>query len=152
MLKWIALALAVIGVDQYTKALVTSHIPLGSGIVLTPFFTLVDIRNSGAAFSLFASEPGWQRVLFIVVASIASAILLFLLHRARGKPLMATALSLILGGALGNLLDRIRLGEVVDFLYFHWGSLGWPAFNAADSAITVGAALLVWDSLRSRRR
>lgn len=152
MLKWIALALAVIGVDQYTKALVASHIPLGSGIALTPFFTLVNIRNSGAAFSLLASEPGWQRLFFIAVASVASAILLFLLHRLRAKPLMATALSLILGGALGNLLDRIRLGEVVDFLYFHWGNLGWPAFNAADSAITVGAVLLVWDSLRSKRR
>lgn len=152
MLKWIALALAVIGLDQYTKTVVASHIPLGSGIALAPFFTLVNIRNSGAAFSLLAGEPGWQRAFFIAVASAASAVLLFLLYRSRHKPLLATALSLILGGALGNLLDRIRLGEVVDFLYFHWGSLGWPAFNAADSAITVGAALLVWDSLRGKRR
>ena len=152
MLKWIALSLAVIGVDQYTKELVSSHLSLGSGVVLTRFFTLVNIRNSGAAFSLLAGEPGWQRLFFIVVASIASAILLYLLYRARGKPLLAAALSLILGGALGNLLDRIRLGDVVDFLYFHWGSLGWPAFNAADSAITLGALLLVWDSLRGGRR
>ncbi len=152
MLKWFAVALAVVGVDQFTKALVSSLLPLGSGLVLTPFFTLVDIRNSGAAFSLLAGEPGWQRLFFIGVASAASAVLVFLLYRAQAKPLLATALSLILGGALGNLVDRVRLGEVVDFLYFHWGSLGWPAFNAADSAITVGAALLVWDSLKGKRR
>ena len=125
VLKWLGLALAVIVVDHFTKWWVTSTLDYQQAISILPFFSLVLVNNTGAAFSFLANAGGWQRWVFI-------------------------ALALVLGGALGNVLDRIVLGHVVDFLYFHYRGFGWPAFNVADSAITVGAVLLIWDSLRGK--
>ena len=116
---------------------------------MTSFFSLVLAFNSGAAFSFLAGADGWQRWLFVAVALIASAVMLWLLKRGGGS-LFCAGIALILGGALGNLYDRIVIGRVVDFLLFHYREWQYPAFNVADSAITVGVALLIVDSFRQR--
>jgi len=121
-------------------------------VYVLPVLDLVHVRNTGAAFSFLASASGWQRELFIGIGLAASAWIVWMLHRAhRGQVMFCLALSLILGGALGNVIDRFRLGAVVDFLHFHWGPYYWPAFNLADSAITCGAALLILDAFRAGR-
>ncbi len=144
----LTVAALIIALDQLSKYLVMQVFMLGDYIQVTPFFELVRAHNTGAAFSLFANQAGWQRAFFISIASIAAIVIIHLLRKPAGSPLFKLALSLILGGALGNLIDRIMHGYVVDFLYFHINQHAWPAFNIADSAITVGAVLLVWDSLR----
>ncbi|MEO1767982.1 signal peptidase II [Thiobacter aerophilum] len=146
--SWYGLAVVLIALDQASKAWVTTHFLPGEQRTVTPFFNLVLAHNTGAAFSLLAEAGGWQRVFFIAVALIATAVIVWLIERHREEPRFCFALSLILGGALGNLIDRLRLGYVVDFLDFHAAGWHWPAFNVADTAITVGALLLVWDSLR----
>jgi signal peptidase II len=150
MLKWLGLALAVIVVDHFTKWCVTSTLDYQQAISILPFFSLVLVNNTGAAFSFLANAGGWQRWFFIAVGIVATVIILRLLKRHAHEPRLALPLALVLGGALGNVLDRIVLGHVVDFLYFHYRDFGWPAFNVADSAITVGAVLLIWDSLRGK--
>ncbi|BBP03694.1 lipoprotein signal peptidase [Sulfuriferula plumbiphila] len=142
----------IIVLDQLSKYAVTQAFMLGDYVTLTPFFDLVRAHNTGAAFSLLADQAGWQRAFFISAALIASAILIHLLRRESGSVLFKLALSLILGGAIGNLIDRILHGYVVDFLSFHIQQHYWPAFNVADSAITIGALLLVWDSLKKPRK
>jgi signal peptidase II len=134
--------------DQLTKHLIQQAVTFGSPRRITSFFDLVLVYNPGAAFSFLSTAPGWQRELFIVIAAAASILIVFLLRRNAADRLFCFALSLILGGALGNLIDRVLLGAVVDFLHFHVAQYYWPAFNVADSAITCGAALLIWDSLR----
>jgi len=151
MLKWLALSLAVIAADQATKYAVLQHFAVNEGLAVTSFFNLVLVYNRGAAFSLLATAPGWQREFFVAVALAASAWVIYLLRGHSGQVLFAFALSLILGGALGNVIDRLLYGAVVDFLDFHAYGYHWPAFNVADSAITCGAVLLVWDSLRPRK-
>jgi signal peptidase II len=147
---WLFLAAIVVVLDQITKLMVESALPFGSRVVINSILDLVHVRNTGAAFSFLASASGWQREFFIAIAFAASAWIVWMLARAeRGAFLFCAALSLILGGALGNVIDRIRLGGVVDFLYFHWGPHYWPAFNVADSAITCGAILFIVDALRS---
>ena len=148
--KWLVLAAVVIVADQATKSLVVASLGRGENIPITGFMSLVLAYNSGAAFSFLAGEPGWQRWFFATIAVLASAFLVYLLKRGGGR-LMCAGLALILGGALGNLWDRIAIGKVVDFLLLHYGGWSWPAFNVADSAITVGAALLIIDSFRQRR-
>ena len=151
MLKFrqgLGIAALVIAFDQISKYIVIQAFAWGDLRQITGFFDLVRAHNTGAAFSLFASQPGWQRGFFIAVASIASIFILYLLRRDSSSTLSKLALSLILGGALGNLIDRLAHGYVVDFLSFHLGSYYWPAFNIADSAITIGALLLIWDSLK----
>jgi signal peptidase II len=150
MLKWLALAFAVIVVDHLTKWWVTSTLDYQQAMPVLPFFSLVLVNNTGAAFSFLANAGGWQRWFFIAIGVIATVIIVRLLARHAHEPRLAFALALVLGGALGNVLDRVVLGHVVDFLYFHYQDWGWPAFNVADSAITVGAALLIWDSLRGK--
>ena len=150
MSEWLALAALVVGFDQLSKFAVTRALSYGSGIEVTPFFNLVLVHNKGAAFSLFASASGWQREFFIGVAVIASLWVVYLLRRHPRETLFCFALSMILGGAVGNLIDRILLGAVVDFLDFHVAGYHWPVFNVADSAITCGAGLLVWESLRPK--
>lgn len=150
MLKWLGLAIAVIVVDHFTKWWVTSTLDYQQAISILPFFSLVLVNNTGAAFSFLANAGGWQRWFFIAVGIIATVIIVRLLKRHAHEPRMALPLALVLGGALGNVLDRIVLGHVVDFLYFHYRGFGWPAFNVADSAISVGAVLLIWDSLRGK--
>lgn len=147
-LRWLWLSGLVLLLDQATKLAVTQHLALHESIVVTPFFSLVYWQNPGAAFSLFADQPGWQRGFFIFIALAAAFVILHLLRRSGGKALFNAALALILGGALGNVIDRFAYGHVVDFLLFHWRDWFYPAFNVADSGITVGAVLLILDSFR----
>ena len=149
--KWLGLALAVIVVDHLTKWWVSSTLDYHAFIPVLPFFSLVLVHNTGAAFSFLADAGGWQRWFFVAVGVVATVVIVRLLKRHAHEPRMAFALALVLGGALGNVIDRVVLGHVVDFLYFHYKSFAWPAFNVADSAITVGAALLIWDSLRGKQ-
>ena len=148
--KWLGVALAVIVADHLTKFWVSSTLAYQEAIPVLPFFSLVRVHNTGAAFSLLADAGGWQRWFFITVGIVATIIIVRLLKHHAGQPRMALALALLLGGALGNVIDRVVLGHVVDFLYFHYRSFAWPAFNVADSAISIGAALLIWDSLRGK--
>lgn len=151
MLPWIGLAALVIALDQWSKYAIAQLLTFGDRITVTPLFDLVLTYNTGAAFSFLNNASGWQREFFIAIALLASIWILYLLYRHVGSQLMNFALGLVLGGALGNVIDRLRLGAVVDFLYFHIAEYSWPAFNLADSAITCGAILLIWDSLRSAR-
>lgn len=148
--KWLGVALAVIAADHLSKFWITRTLEFQESIPLLPFFTLVRVHNTGAAFSLLADAGGWQRWFFIVIGIVATVIIVRLLKLHAQQPRLAFALALLLGGALGNVIDRVVLGHVVDFLYFHYRSFAWPAFNVADSAISVGAALLIWDSLRGK--
>ena len=145
---WLGVSVAVIVVDQATKALILAAFRPGEQQVVTSFFSVTLAFNPGAAFSFLAGADGWQRWLFAAIAVGASAVILWLLKRG-GSALYCLGLALILGGALGNLWDRLAIGTVVDFLLFHYAGLAYPAFNAADSAITVGAALLILDSFRA---
>jgi signal peptidase II len=148
---WLLVSAGVVGLDQLTKWLVQKTLALGESIRVLPFFDLVLVYNPGAAFSFLSSASGWQRHLFTAIALAASALIVYLLRRYAHDRLFCFALSLILGGAVGNLIDRVLLGAVVDFLDVHAVGYHWPAFNLADSAITLGAALLIWDSLRRSR-
>jgi len=147
---WIIIAVSVIAADQITKAIIANHFAFGDSVVVTSFFDLVLAYNTGAAFSFLSDAGGWQRWFFTTIAAIASVVIVHFLRKHADEPRFCTALSLILGGALGNLIDRILLGHVIDFLYFHIGRYGWPAFNVADSAITIGAAILIWESFHSK--
>lgn len=147
-LWWLWLAALVLVLDQATKLLVqTNFAPYQDVVAVTSFFNLVHVHNTGAAFSLFADQPGWQRWFFLAVAVVASSVILWLLNGTRGRAPFCIALTLILGGALGNVIDRLAHGHVIDFLDFHVAGWHWPAFNVADSAITLGAGLLIWDGL-----
>jgi len=149
MIRWLTLAALLAALDQLSKFAIARILTGGVNIELAPFFNLVLVHNRGAAFSLLASAPGWQRELFIAIAVVASVWVVYLLRRYPQQTLFCFALSLILGGAIGNVIDRVLFGAVIDFLDFHLGGYHWPAFNVADSAITCGAALLIWDGLRS---
>ncbi len=150
MLKWLGLAVLVIVADHITKFWVSSTLEYQEAVPVLPFFSLVLVHNTGAAFSFLADAGGWQRWFFIAVGVVATVIIVRLLRRHAHERRLAFALALVLGGALGNVIDRAVLGHVVDFLYFHYRGFAWPAFNVADSAITVGAALLIWDSVRGK--
>ncbi len=150
MRKWLGIALAVIAADHFTKFWVTSVLDYQVAVPVLPFFSLVLVYNTGAAFSFLADAGGWQRWFFIAIGIVATFIIVRLLRTHAQQPRLAFALALLLGGALGNVIDRVVLGHVVDFLYFHYRSFAWPAFNVADSAITVGAGLLIWDSLTGK--
>src|SRR5262245_16081586 len=147
MAKWLALAALIVVADQLTKYAAVKYLA-GKIIEVTSFFNLVLAYNTGAAFSFLADAAGWQRGLFIGIALLASAWIVYLLRKYPQQRLFALALSLVLAGAVGNVIDRILVGAVVDFLDFHAFGRHWPAFNVADSAITCGAALLIWDALR----
>jgi len=141
--RWFALAAAIVAADQVTKAIVLGRFSYGERLELTGFFNLVLVYNKGAAFSFLSDAAGWQTPLLIGFAVVAVGILGTLIVRSPGRRLFCTGLALILGGALGNLIDRFRYGQVVDFLDFHAAGWHWPAFNVADSAITIGAVLLI---------
>ena len=144
------LALVVLVLDIATKRWVESLLLHGQQIPLTGFFNLVLTYNAGAAFSFLSDASGWQRWFFSAIAASASGLIIYLLRKHAADKLFCIALSLILGGALGNLWDRITLGHVVDFLDFHVSNYHWPAFNVADSAIFLGAMLLIIDSFRHK--
>ena len=149
-LRWLWLAAAVFVADQLTKLAAVEAFRDGGALAVTPFFTLLLTYNTGAAFSFLASASGWQRWVFAAIAAVAAVIIVALLRRG-GTKTYGAGLALILGGALGNLVDRLVLGKVVDFLLFHYGEWAYPAFNVADSAITIGAALIIVDSFRRPR-
>lgn len=148
--RWLGVAAVVIVLDQLSKAAVTSHLVLNESLAVVPSFNLVLAHNTGAAFSFLNDAGGIQRWLFSAIAIGASVWIVSLLRKYRSQKLFCFALAFVLGGALGNLIDRIAYGYVVDFLDFYWGNYHFAAFNLADSAITCGAALLIWDSFRGK--
>lgn len=159
LMPWLGIAAAVIALDQLTKRLILNSVEFGESRTVTGFFNIVHAHNTGAAFNFLAGATGWQRWFFAVLAIAASGFIVWMLRKHGHQRLFALALSLILGGALGNLIDRIAHGYVIDFLEFHWGFLTplfyqgrFPAFNVADSAITLGAALLILEELRRTRK
>ena len=151
-LLWLALALVVVLADQFTKVLIVGTLQLGDGFAVTSFFNIVRVHNTGAAFSFLAQAGGWQRWFFTGLGLAAAVFMVWLLYRHPGQRLFGLALACILGGAVGNVIDRIVHGYVVDFLDFHAAGIHFPAFNLADSAITLGAACLILDELLRVRR
>jgi signal peptidase II len=152
-LPYLALSAAVVALDQLTKFLIERHLALFESVSVLPVLEITRLHNTGAAFSFLADEAGWQRWLFTVLAIIVSVVLALWLRRIPAQArVLATAVALILGGAIGNVIDRVRLGHVIDFIYAHWDRHYFPAFNVADSAICVGAGLLLLDTWLSGRR
>ena len=151
-MAWLLIAAVIIVADQFTKILILGSFQLGDVHPVTPFFDLVRAHNHGAAFSFLHNASGWQRWFFLVLGLAAAVFIVFMLRRHGHQKMFGWALTLILGGALGNVIDRAIHGYVVDFIQVHAGGWYFPAFNVADSAITVGAVLLVLDELRRVRR
>ena len=158
-LLWIGIAALIVLVDQFTKVLVLGSFQYGDSLRITSFFNLVRVHNLGAAFSLLSNAGGWQRWFFTGLGTVAALVMVWLLRAHAGQRLFCSAISFILGGAVGNVIDRLLHGYVVDFLDFHWAFLDglfhgghFPAFNVADCAITVGAGLLILDELLRVRR
>ena len=152
VVPWLALALVVLILDQFSKVLIMGYYLLGDGTRITSFLNIVRVHNTGAAFSFLAAASGWQRWFFTAIGVVAALVIVWLLRSHAGQKLFSFALSCILGGAVGNVLDRLMHGYVVDFMDFHWHSAHFPAFNLADSAITLGAACLILDELLRVRR
>ncbi|CAB3776550.1 signal peptidase II [Pararobbsia alpina] len=151
LVPWLGLALVVILIDQVTKITMTKLFAYGSGRVITSFFNLVLTYNTGASFGFLAQSGGWQRWFFTVLAIAAALLIVYLLKTHGNQTLFCFALSMILGGAIGNVIDRAAYGHVIDFLDFHLHGWHFATFNLADSAITLGAILLVIDELRRVR-
>ncbi len=150
---WLVLSVLVVGLDQYTKYLVVTHLQVFQTIHVLPVLNITRLQNTGAAFSLLSNASGWQRWFFVVLALGVSGALLIWMGRAYYYQVgLLAALSLVLGGAVGNAIDRVMRGHVVDFVDLHYGALHWPAFNVADSAITVGVVLFVIQALRGKDR
>jgi signal peptidase II len=159
LMPWLGIALLIIVVDQITKTLIVGNLQLGDSHTITSFFNIVRAHNTGAAFSFLAGAGGWQRWFFIGLGFAAAGFIVWMLRSHGGQRLFSLALALILGGALGNVIDRMIHGYVVDFLEFHWRFLEpmfhggrFPSFNVADSAITVGAVCLILDEILRVRR
>ncbi len=152
MLPWLALALILLIADQFTKVLILGYYRLGDATYVTSFFNVVRVHNTGAAFSFLASESGWQRWFFTGIGVAAAVFIIWMLKSHAGQKLFSFAMACILGGAIGNVVDRTLHGYVVDFLDFHYANWHFPAFNIADSAITVGAVCLVLDEIQRVRR
>jgi signal peptidase II len=152
LMLWLGIALVVVLLDQVTKIAMNKLLLYGQSEPITTYFNLVMVYNKGAAFSFLSDQPGWQRYFFTGVSVIASVFILWMLNRNPEQRLFCWSLALILGGAIGNLIDRIAYGYVIDFLDFHAHGWHWPAFNVADSAITVGAILFVLDEFRRVNR
>ena len=151
-LGFLALSVLIIGLDQLSKFAIERGLAMYQSVTVLPVLEITRLHNTGAAFSFLADAAGWQRWLFTVLAIVVSVVLVIWLRRIqRGSVLLASAVALILGGAVGNLIDRLRLGHVIDFIHAHWGDHYFPAFNVADSAITIGAALLLLDAWREAR-
>lgn len=152
MLRWLGVSIAVIGLDLYTKHLAETVLTPYTPLKVLPFFDLTLMYNTGAAFSFLSDQGGWQRWFFIAVASLVTvALTVWLATLKTGERLLAIALSLIIGGAVGNLIDRVLYGRVTDFIHLHYQDWFWPAFNVADSAITVGVALMLADASISKK-
>jgi len=152
LLPWLGIALIVILLDQLTKALIVRGFQLGDSHTVNAFFNIVRWHNTGAAFSFLAGATGWQRWFFVGLGLVATAFIVWMLKSHAGQKLFCFSMAAILGGAIGNVIDRMMHGYVVDFLDFHLAGRHFPAFNVADSAITIGAACLILDELRRVRR
>jgi signal peptidase II len=152
LLTWLGLALIILIADQFTKTLIQGYYKLGDATYVTPFFNVVRAHNTGAAFSFLAGAGGWQRWFFTAIGVAAAVFIIWMLRSHAGQKLFCFAMSCILGGAVGNVVDRMLHGYVVDFLDFHWAAWHFPAFNLADSAITLGAICLILDELLRVRR
>jgi signal peptidase II len=152
LLPWLGIALAVIVLDQIAKTLIIGNFQLGDSRTVTSFFNIVRVHNTGAAFSFLAGASGWQRWFFVGLGAAAAAFIVWMLRKHGGQRLFGWALSLILGGAIGNVIDRLLHGYVVDFIQLHHSGWYFPSFNVADSAISIGAALLILDELLRVRR
>jgi signal peptidase II len=159
LLPWLAIAVLIIVADQITKTMIIGSLRLGESHTVTSYFNIVRAHNTGAAFSFLAGASGWQRWFFIGLGALAAAFIVWMLSSHGGQRLFSLALALILGGALGNVIDRLLHGHVVDFLEFHWRFLEplfqggrFPSFNVADSAISIGAACLILDEILRVRR
>ncbi|MEJ6024360.1 signal peptidase II [Ramlibacter sp. PS4R-6] len=152
-MPWLALALAIFLLDQLTKVMILGYYRLGDSTYVTSFFNVVRAHNTGAAFSFLAAASGWQRWLFTGIGIAAAIFIVYLLRSHAGQRLFSFSLACILGGAVGNVVDRLVHGYVVDFIQVHWSNTYYfPAFNVADSAITIGAVCLILDELRRIRR
>ena len=152
MSAWLGIAFIIVLIDQLTKITVEKLFTYGETLPVTGFFNLVLVYNPGAAFSFLGNQGGWQRWFFTAIALVAIGFILYLLKRHAGQRLFCWALALILGGAVGNVIDRVAYGHVIDFLDFHVAGWHWPAFNVADSAICIGAAMFIIDELRRVNR
>ena len=152
LLPWLGIALLVILIDQFTKTLILGAFQHGDSRTVTSFFNVVRVHNVGAAFSFLAGASGWQRWFFVGLGAVAAVFIVWMLRSHGGQRLFSWALSLILGGAIGNVIDRLLHGYVVDFIQVHAAGWYFPSFNVADSAITVGAVLLILDELMRVRR
>lgn len=150
MRKWFTISAIVVVFDLYTKHLIQGAFQYGDHLTITSYFDLVRFHNEGAAFSFLANAGGWQKLFFSGISVVAIIVISYLIRKHRTEKLFCLGLALVLGGAIGNLYDRITLGYVVDFLYFHYQSFYWPAFNVADSAICVGVGLLLLDSFKKQ--
>jgi len=148
--RWLLVSAAIVAADLATKAWMTHAFAPGESLTVTPFFNLMLVYNTGAAFSFLAGAGGWQRWFFMAISVIVSVAIVWMLRRHDRQPFLSAALALVLGGALGNLYDRLTLGQVVDFVQLHAAGYYWPAFNVADSAISVGVVMLVIDSFRAK--
>ena len=151
-LLWIGIATLIALADQFTKVLILGSFQYGESLPITSFFNLVRVHNLGAAFSFLSDAGGWQRWFFTGIGGVATVLMVWMLRKHPGQRLFCAAISLVLGGAVGNVIDRLLHGYVVDFLDFYWGAWHFPAFNLADSAITLGAFLLILDELLRVRR
>jgi signal peptidase II len=152
LLPWLGIAVIVILLDQFTKTLILGSFQLNDSHTVTSFFNVVRVHNTGAAFSFLAGAGGWQRWFFVVLGAVAALFIVWMLRSHSGQRLFSWALALILGGALGNVIDRLMHGYVVDFIQVHYQASYFPSFNVADSAITVGAICLILDELLRVRR
>jgi signal peptidase II len=152
LLGWLGWATLLLVADQFTKVLILGYYQLGDSTQITTFFNIVRVHNSGAAFSFLANAGGWQRWFFTAIGIGAALLMVWMLKNHAGQKLFAFAIASILGGAVGNVIDRVLYGYVVDFLDFHWAGWHFPAFNVADSAISIGAACLILDELLRVRR
>lgn len=148
MRKWYGISAVVIALDLYTKHLIEVAFTYGDMLTITSFFDLVRYHNQGAAFSFLADAGGWQKWFFSGISVVAAIVITYLIQKYRTEKLFCVGLALVLGGAIGNLYDRVTLGYVVDFLNFHYRDIYWPAFNVADSAICIGVGLLLLDSFK----
>jgi len=151
MLKYIVIAFLIVILDLISKQWIFNHLDFGSALVITPFFNIVHFQNTGAAFSFLSEASGWQRYFFIVVSLIAIVIIIRLIRERLKQPLLCLALAFVLGGALGNLCDRSYYGFVIDFIYIHYEAYYWPAFNVADSFISIGVALILYDAFKNKK-
>jgi signal peptidase II len=152
LLKWFSISAVIVGLDLYTKHLVQQAFVFGEHLTVNAYFDLVRYHNEGAAFSFLANAGGWQKWFFTGISAVVAVVIIYLMIKNSVQTLFCVGLALVLGGALGNLYDRVTLGYVVDFLYFHYQQFGWPAFNVADSAICVGVGLLLLDGVENKQK